>query len=83
MKEATGELSGTVITVVAIAAVVALFTTLLLPMIKRNIQLGTACDAANGGTYNTTNDDGSKIECSGGNCTYTFGSTTATKQCES
>ena len=38
MKEATGELSGTVITVVAIAAVAAIFTAIVLPIIRNNIR---------------------------------------------
>ena len=43
MKEATGELNMTVVTVVAIAAVGALFTIFLWPRIRANIILSTAC----------------------------------------
>lgn len=43
MKEATGELNMTVITVVAIAAVGALFTVFVWPNIQMNLMLSTAC----------------------------------------
>ena len=43
MKEATGELSGTVITVVAIAAVAAIFTAIVLPLIRGSIERRTQC----------------------------------------
>lgn len=48
MKEATGELSTTVIAVVAIAAVLALFTGLLLPTIRSSIQSRLHCTEAHG-----------------------------------
>lgn len=44
MKEATGELNMTVITVIAIVAVGTLFTTVVWPMVKRNIVQRT-CDS--------------------------------------
>lgn len=50
MKEATGELNMTVITVVAIVAVGGLFTAFVWPAIKRSIRLNSACSAA-GNTY--------------------------------
>ncbi len=46
MKEATGELSGTVITVVAIAAVAAIFTVIVLPIIRNAITTRTQCASA-------------------------------------
>ena len=51
MKEATGELNMTVITVVAIAAVAAMFYAFLWPNIKTSIQAQTIC--ANGPSYET------------------------------
>ena len=47
MKEATGELNMTVITVVAIAAVGALFTFFVWPNIQANLMLNTACSQVN------------------------------------
>ena len=46
MKEATGELSTTVIAVVAIAAVLTIFTTLLLPYLKNSISAKMYCSSA-------------------------------------
>lgn len=46
MKEATGELNMTVITVVAIAAIAALFYTLVWPAIKKQIESNTKCASA-------------------------------------
>ena len=46
MKEATGELSGTVITVVAIAAVAAIFTVIVLPIVRNAIKTRTMCATA-------------------------------------
>ncbi len=43
MKEASGELSMTAITVVAIAAIAGVFTTLIYPRIKANIIAQTKC----------------------------------------
>lgn len=43
MKEATGELNMTVITVVAIAAVAAFFYAVVWPSIQSSIQQGTKC----------------------------------------
>lgn len=47
MKEATGELNMTVITVVAIAAVAAFFYAFVWPNIKGSIQASTYCSMAN------------------------------------
>lgn len=65
MKEATGELNMTVITVVAIAAVAAFFYAFVWPAIQTNLQLTTACNAAGNGTYN---DEENGITCAGGTC---------------
>jgi hypothetical protein len=46
MKEATGELNMTVVTVVAIAAVAAFFYAFVWPTIKNNINRNTNCAAA-------------------------------------
>ena len=43
MKEATGELNMTVVTVIAIAAIATIFATLVWPAIKRNIEKNTNC----------------------------------------
>ena len=53
MKEATGELNMTVITVVAIAAVGAFFYAFIWPVIKNNINRNTYCSAA----YNCDSDN--------------------------
>ena len=60
MKEASGELSMTAITVVAIAALAVLATTVIYPAIKRtidrNLHCGEVvkCDAANAGDKTRT-----------------------------
>ncbi len=46
MKDATGELSMTAVAVVAIAAIAALFSTLIWPTIKTNIMRSTYCSSA-------------------------------------
>ena len=51
MKEATGELNMTVITVIAIAAISGLFMTFVWPMVQTTIQRRT-CEA-NGGSWTT------------------------------
>ncbi len=66
MKEATGELNMTVITVVAIAAVAAFFYAFVWPAIQTNLQLTTACNAAGSGSYE---DQENGISCAGGVCT--------------
>lgn len=86
MKEATGELNMTVITVVAIAAVGALFTFLIWPSIKQNIALSTACANidAKGNYKGPTGADGSSIECNTYSCTYidSQGVAGGTKDCK-
>ncbi len=70
MKEATGELNMTVVTVVAIGAVMLFFYAIIWPTIKINMALTTACNSAGAGSYNVSGDD-YKISCGGGSCTYT------------
>lgn len=55
MKEATGELNLTVITVVAIAALMAFFYLVIWPNLKVSMALNTACNAA--GSYSGTATD--------------------------
>ncbi len=77
MKEATGELNMTVITVVAIAAVGAFFYAFIWPRVKSNISKSTECANAvcqscsvQGNSRvctGCTSSDGEEIK---GNCTY-------------
>lgn len=61
MKDATGELSMTAVAVVAIAAIAALFSTLIWPTIKTNIMRSTYCSSA------------TNCDCSGGEmCTCQY-----------
>ncbi len=64
MKEATGELNMTVITVIAIAAVAALFYAFVWPMIQRTIVQRT-CDAY--GTGYTAQQSDDPTLCNGSN----------------
>ena len=61
MKEATGELNMTVITVVAIAAVAAFFYAFVWPAIKRTIETNTIC--ANGPGTTFTDKNGGSVTC--------------------
>ncbi len=70
MKEATGELNMTVVTVVAIAAIMAFFYLLIWPTIKTGLALQSACSASNGENYEVTSGDGT-ITCKDGKCTFT------------
>ena len=70
MKEASGELSMTAITVVAIAAIAGVFTVVIYPRIKANIVAQTKCStkfncsACNDGTQScqTMTEDGDGTE---------------------
>lgn len=67
MKEATGELNMTVVTVVAIAAVAAFFYAFVWPAIKNSITRNTncanaICTSCNGKTCNCTYMDGDKTK---------------------
>jgi len=85
MKEATGELNMTVITVVAIAAVGALFTFFVWPNIQASLMTSTACSNLNShGNYTnttTTNGKESKITCNSYKCTVTYNGQSYTKDC--
>ena len=74
MKDATGELSMTAVAVVAIAAIGVVFSQLVWPAIKRNIERSAHCTesdgctcAGNGGVgqcfYLDENDATQKIQC--------------------
>ena len=76
MKEATGELNMTVITVVAISAIAALFYAFVWPMVQRNIvqrtcdAFGTGYIAQKNNSASTGNDKTSAWQCcdSSGKC---------------
>ena len=80
MKEATGELNMTVVTVVAIAAILAFFYLVIWPVIQSGMALSSACSAAGGAAYSQTLSDGATITCtansnksgtsSNASCTY-------------
>lgn len=80
MKEATGELNMTVITVVAIAAVAAFFYAFVWPSIQASLILTTACNSVGGnGDYT-----GENVTCSDYVCTYTKSNgSEVTKTCDS
>ncbi len=85
MKEATGELNMTVITVVAIAAVGALFTFFVWPSIQANLMLNTACSQVNSnGNFTSPNDTNTKgsIACKDFTCTATYNGHTYTRNCQ-
>ena len=88
MKEATGELNMTVITVVAIAAVGLLFTLFVWPNIQANLAINTACaNVDNNGNYVTTdqsitaNSDG-YVSCSNFNCQANYNNRTFSSSCK-
>ncbi len=74
MKEATGELNMTVITVVAIVAVGALFTFFVWPTVKANLAINTACSTidSHGNTITNSPDDDSTVTCKDFNCTVEY-----------
>lgn len=88
MKEATGELNMTVVTVVAIAAVAAFFYAFVWPSIKSSIQASTYCATAQCSGCTTSGDTNTCSKCVAyddqgkqtwsGKCTFKTG-TTATK----
>lgn len=82
MKEATGELNMTVITVVAIAAVGALFTFFVWPSIQANLMLNTACSQVNSnGNFTSPNDAQGKITCTSFKCKAEYNGHTYEKEC--
>lgn len=60
MKEATGELNMTVVTVIAITAIGAIFYTLVWPRIQNSIDRNTNCANA----FNCTSCSGGEMTCS-------------------
>lgn len=91
MKEATGELNMTVITVVAIAAVGLIFTMFVWPNIQANLMMSTACSqmdmngnytAVSSGNNGSGNGEGS-VTCNNFTCTATYNGKTYTKKCNS
>lgn len=85
MKEATGELNMTVITVVAIAAISLLFTMFVWPNIQSSITLNTACSNIDAnGTYETSGIEKNKdgyVSCSKFTCTAFYNNVSYTKGC--
>ena len=87
MKEATGELNMTVITVVAIAAVGLLFTVFVWPNIQSNLALSTACSSVdNNGDYDSAEGGiaaGTEgyILCDNYNCTAHYNNKTYVRNC--
>lgn len=82
MKEATGELNMTVITVVAIAAIAALFYTLVWPAIQRSIVNNTCATLGNGWEAVNQNDtDGFTISATNAADVTWFCCNTSTNEC--
>ena len=69
MKEATGELNMTVVTVVAIAALVAIFYAFIWPVIQANMALTSACSSAGQQEFHMQYEKGGTIDCDGVKCT--------------
>ena len=67
MKEATGELNMTAITLVAIGAILAFFYFFIWPSIQTGLKLNTACNISGGNTYEDGDGD-DKITCGDGEC---------------
>lgn len=70
----------TVITVVAIAAVAAIFYAFVWPSVQRQIIGKNACSASGGQTYS---DEGTnyKVSCGSGSCTVTYNKKDYTVNC--
>lgn len=86
MKEATGELNMTVITVVAIAAISLLFTMFVWPNIQASITLNTACSNIDQkGNYLQTGQtaDEGQATCSNFQCNVNYGGREFSKNCRS
>lgn len=77
MKEATGELNMTVVTVVAIGAVMVFFYLIIWPTIQTGMALNSACNSAGNGKFEQTTSGGS-ISCDKGVCTFTDENNNAT-----
>ena len=88
MKEATGELNMTVITVVAIAAVGLIFTMFVWPNIQANLMMSTACSNMDmNGNYSANGKGGQANEgtvvCTNFNCTANYNGKSYMKNCNS
>lgn len=76
MKEATGELNMTVVTVVAVAAIAAFFTILVWPSLKNSLMAPTICANGHNYTQGSSNQSG-YVSCGAlgadgkYSCTYT------------
>lgn len=87
MKEATGELNMTVITVVAIAAVGLIFTLFVWPNIQANLMMSTACSNIDmNGDYKSeaVGEKDAKegtVECKDWECTATYNGKTYKRTC--
>jgi len=83
LKEATGELNMTVVTVVAIAALVAFFYLVIWPTIQVGMTLQSACSSYGNSDVTQTLEDGSTVVCASGSCTYNpaNGGSSTTKTC--
>ncbi len=84
MKEATGELNMTVITVVAIAAVAAFFYAFVWPSIQSSLALTTACNSVDSnGDYNTDGSNANDAKCESYSCSFTNSrNRTITRTCD-
>ena len=87
MKEATGELNMTVITVVAIAAVGLLFTVFVWPNIQSNLALSTACSQVNNvGNYTisdgTSSNTNGYVKCTGYVCKAYYNGKNFSRNCK-
>ncbi len=90
MKEATGELNMTVVTIIAIAAIGAVFIGVFWPSIRASIAANSACSSSNGGNnYEDSTDDGKiEIKCGDkspggqGTCQVKYAGRTTTRTCD-
>ncbi len=87
MKEATGELNMTVVTIVAIAALVAFFYLIIWPAIQTGMTLQSACSSyGNGQTQRMEfkDDEGNtSVICENGVCTdWTSGQAGTSRTCD-
>lgn len=82
LKEATGELNMTVVTIVAIGVLIAFFYAVIWPGIKSSIALTSACNASNGESYDQTDEkSGVHIHCDNGTCYYDNADGSTSKVC--
>ena len=83
MKEATGELNMTVITVVAIAAVAAFFYAFVWPQIQASLALTTACNSVDSkGNYDGQKGTDKSAACKSYTCSIKINGRTTTRNCD-